>query len=128
MGRYPMFTRGLGTFSVSPPSRVPSPPQNKTTFMFSSLPDQSTFGEHRRGFGNPLESELRPLRDVEQRVSSVRLVQHPQHRQLDLLALHVAAHLPVEPALSELRLALRIKVDVGLVVLEHVHDREVGLE
>src|SRR5882672_3681139 len=128
MGRYPMFTRGLGTFSVSPPNLVPRPPQNKTTFMRSSLPDQSDASEHRGGLGDSLESELGPLRDVEQRAAPIRLVEHPEHRQLDLLAFHVAAHLPVEPALSELGLALRILVDVGLVVLQHAHDRKVGPE
>src|SRR5215831_19741639 len=108
IGRYPMFTRGFGTFSVSPPSLVPRPPQNKTTFMFSPLPDQSGADEHLRGFGDPLEPEPGPFRDVEERMAPVRLVQHPQHRQLDLLAFRVSAHLTIEPALAELGLAFRI--------------------
>src|SRR5215467_10145039 len=103
IGRYPMFTRGLGTFSVSPPSLVPRPPQKRTTFIFSTLPDQSAAGEHRRGFGDPLEPEPGPLGDVEERMAPVRLVQHPQHRELDFLAFRMPAHLAIEPTLAELR-------------------------
>src|SRR3989454_12231950 len=33
MGRYPIFTSGLGMFSVRSPNRVPKPPQNSTTFI-----------------------------------------------------------------------------------------------
>src|SRR5258708_28354668 len=40
MGRYPIFTSGLGMFSVSSPNLVPKPPQNNTTFMWI-CPDQT---------------------------------------------------------------------------------------
>src|SRR2546426_10507683 len=37
MGRYPMGTMGLGICSEYSLSRIPSPPQNSTTFMAISL-------------------------------------------------------------------------------------------
>src|SRR5262249_13193168 len=37
MGRYPIFTNGLGTSSVSSPNLVPRPPQNSTTFICAYL-------------------------------------------------------------------------------------------
>src|SRR4030095_9170155 len=33
MGRYPMFTMGLGMVSENSRSRIPKPPQNRTTFI-----------------------------------------------------------------------------------------------
>src|SRR6267143_5622178 len=33
IGRYPMFTRGLGTFSEKSLSLIPKPPQNNTPFI-----------------------------------------------------------------------------------------------
>jgi hypothetical protein len=37
MGRYPIGTIGFGIDSEYSRSRMPNPPQNKTTFMYSSL-------------------------------------------------------------------------------------------
>ena len=37
MGRVPIVTIGLGTSSAYPLMRIPAPPQNRTTFMTTSL-------------------------------------------------------------------------------------------
>ncbi len=41
MGRYPMLTSGLGIVSENSLSRIPRPPQNKTTFIDVSSPARS---------------------------------------------------------------------------------------
>ncbi len=83
------------------------------------------------GVGGPRdggEAEPRALRDVEQRVLAVGLVQHPQDRHLVDLLLGLAAHEAVHPSPAELRLALRVLVDVGAVGLEHVQDRQARVQ
>ena len=57
------------------------------------------------------EGEPRSLGDVEQGGSAVGLVEHPEHRHLQLARIRVAAHRAVEAPAAELRLALRARVD-----------------
>ena len=70
---------------------------------------------------NDLKTDLRALRDVQQRILSVRLIQHPQHRHLADSRVCRSAHHAVQPALAQLRLALRIQIYKRAIVLE---DRE----
>ena len=67
-----------------------------------------------------LERHRGSVRDLEQVVVSVGLVEDPEHRQLRLLPVRSAADRVVEPALSELRLAVRVRVQVGAVLLQSV--------
>ena len=61
--------------------------------------------------------------DVEQRGAPVRLVEHPQERELVGGGIG-AAEVAVQPALAELRLALGKEVHVRAIVLQHLDDVE----
>ena len=65
------------------------------------------------------ERQAGSLGDVEQRVSGVGEVENPQHGELALALVLPAAGRPVQAPTTELRLAVRIEVHVGRVVLDH---------
>src|SRR5207244_11811813 len=73
------------------------------------------------------EGEPGPLRDVEQRMQSVREVEHPEHGQLQVGDVR-AAQLSIQTALAELGLAVGLQVAVPAIGIEDLEDLPEDLE
>src|SRR5581483_1871960 len=137
MGRGPMLTMGLGMVSEYSRSRVPNPPQKRTTFTIDpplsrascrELLQQAGGLQQVCGAANGPEVSPGASRDVEQGVLTIRQVQDPEQGQLVHPALGEPAHGTIETTLAELRLSLWAQIQVALVALERLDDGQDGVE
>ena len=77
---------------------------------------------------NPFERNSPAVGDVEQRVVPVREVQNPQHRELCVAFVGLPGNRSIESPPAELRLALRVGIQVRQVVLEEPENGTGNLE
>src|SRR4030042_1998450 len=128
IGRYPSTTIGLGMVSEYSLSRIPNPPQKRTTLMpISPVPRMRvSCGSFYQQFRLdqlvrcPLdgrEGEARSHGDVEQAVVAIGLVQDPEQGLL------IRPEGRIEAPLSQLRLAPRGPIDEHAVFFQDVENR-----
>ena len=91
--------------------------------MSALLPPVNRAGAQFGGFMYFGVTHARTLFYVEQRMLAVGQVKHPQHRHFDRLCVLPATQAAVQAAASQLRLALRVRVEIGTVLFQQLPPR-----
>ena len=90
--------------------------------VIHSLLQKSRVAQSVRSKRNHVERQTCALGYLHQAVLAVREVEHPQHRELGLFGVTTTTERVIEPAIPELRFAVRAEVDVAPVALKHPED------
>ena len=80
------------------------------------------------GFQDSVEGLVRPLCDVQQGITSVGLVQNPEHGQFAGFPVWGSADGPIQSALAQLRFAFGIQIKVGLVLFQDLNNSKKPFE
>src|SRR5712692_4327963 len=81
------------------------------------------FAQYVRRSFNSVERTSRPCGDIQQAMASIRQIEHPEHRQFISPPLWTS-YCSIESALSQLRLAFGILIEIRQIALQHRKNRQ----